>query len=437
MTNNTPPSPITPAAALAPALIHWVEQGVARTAHWHSERGGPPPHTVVLADDTTTADAAYQLACAGTALLWRGDFHQARQLLQALARRIDHKPQRKRRKSASAPEMPLSAADQFHRHRMAQSQRARILGMVLLQMEPDYRIDLRRAPDVQLACSQAWGPPVPGADASVVSLRELMGVTSAQGWRTRGVEIAALGAAPNNRIHPHYGVFSPIRGEYIDLVAQAPLPVTSQTPYVAFDIGTGSGVLAAVLARRDLHHIVATDSEPRALACAQDNLERLGLQGEVTLLQTDVFPEGRASLVVCNPPWLPARPGTPIERAVYDEHGRMLAHLLGGLVAHLAPGGEAWLILSDLAEHLGLRSRAQLRDAIAQAGLQVIGRSDTRAQHPKAMDRSDALHYARSVEITSLWRLRLAQTATNATNATGASEAPIEAATGADRDRTC
>jgi len=431
MTNNTPPSPTTRAAATEPTMIRWVEKGVANAAHWRSERGSPPAHTVTLADDSTNADAAYRLACEGTAMLWRGDFHQARQLLQALARRIDHTPQRKRRKLAGAPDAPLSAADQFHRHRMAQSQRARILGMLLVQMEPDYRINLRRAPDVLLACSQAWGPPVPGAAASVVALRELMGVTSAHGWRTQGVEVAALGAAPNNRIYPHYGVFSPLRGEYVDLVAQEPLPVTGQTPYVAFDIGTGSGVLAAVLARRDLHHIVATDTEPRALACARDNLQRLGLQADVAVLQTDVFPEGRASLVVCNPPWLPVRPGTPIERAVYDERGRMLKDLLGGLRAHLAPGGEAWLILSDLAEHLGLRSRAQLLDAIAQAGLQVAGRSDTQPQHPKAMDRSDALHYARTAEVTSLWRLRAAP------NTTGADQVGNPVGTGADGGGTC
>ena len=33
------------------------------------------------------------------------------------------------------------------------------------------------------------------------------------------VEIAAAGG----RIHPHYGVFAPIRHEYVDLVASAPL----------------------------------------------------------------------------------------------------------------------------------------------------------------------------------------------------------------------
>ena len=32
------------------------------------------------------------------------------------------------------------------------------------------------------------------------------------------------------------------------------------------------------------------------------------LQDRVELLAADLFPPGRAALVVCNPPWLPARP---------------------------------------------------------------------------------------------------------------------------------
>jgi len=38
------------------------------------------------------ADTAYRLACEGTGLLWRGDFQNARQMVQALARRIDKPP---------------------------------------------------------------------------------------------------------------------------------------------------------------------------------------------------------------------------------------------------------------------------------------------------------------------------------------------------------
>jgi methylase of polypeptide subunit release factors len=213
------------------------------------------------------------------------------------------------------------------------------------------------------------------------------------------VPIPALGGA---HIHPHYGVFSPVRGEYVELLAQAPLPPACA---LAFDIGVGTGVLSAVLARRGVARIVATDQDARALACAQDNLQRLGLAAQVQLLHTDLFPPGRAPLIVCNPPWLPGRASSAIERAVYDEDSAMLRGYLAGLKAHLAPGGEGWLILSDLAEHLGLRPRAQLLAWIEAAGLRVLARHDTRAQHPKAQDAADPLHAARSAELTSLWRL--------------------------------
>ena len=83
----------------------------------------------------------------------------------------------------------------------------------------------------------------------------------------------------------------------------------------------------------------------------------------------------------------------------------MLKGFLGKLKEHLLPGGEGWLILSDLAEHLGLRSRDQLLEWIAQAGLKVAGRLDTKPQHHKVFDKTDALHAARSKETTSLWRL--------------------------------
>ena len=158
-------------------------------------------------------------------------------------------------------------------------------------------------------------------------------------WRRKGIEIPAAGG----RIHPHYGVFAPIRHEYVDLVAKAPLPAAATALGTAFDIGTGTGVLAAVLARRGLRRIVATDCDPRALACARENVQRLGVAGAVDVVQADLFPPGRAALVVCNPPWVPARPSTPIEQGIFDPESRMLRAFVAGLAAHLEPGGEGWL----------------------------------------------------------------------------------------------
>ncbi|HZV63573.1 MAG TPA: class I SAM-dependent methyltransferase [Telluria sp.] len=375
------------------ARIVWTEAGVERSARWRSESGMPAPKKVVIADDKTPADTAYRLACEGTALLWRGDFQNARQLLQALARRADHKGGKGKR--AKEPKVPASPAEAFHLHRQAQSQRARTLAMLLIPFDADYTIPLRRAPDVQLACNEAYGR---GDEPFVASLRELLGLIGAHEWRRNGVEIAALG----ERIHPHYGVFSPIRGEYLQLVNEAPLPARAA---LAFDIGTGTGVLAALLARRGVPRVVATDMDQRALSCARENVHRLGLDGAVEVVQADLFPEGRAPLVVCNPPWLPGRPSSSLEYAVYDPDSRMLKGFLAGLAAHLEPGGEGWLILSDLAEHLGLRPRDQLMGWIADAGLTVLDRRDVRPAHPRASDASDPLHAARAAELTSLWRL--------------------------------
>ena len=74
-------------------------------ALWLSESNHVPPARIVLIDDKTTADEAYRLACEGTSLLWRGDFHNAKQLLQALNRRIERtnerSEQRKIKKAAN------------------------------------------------------------------------------------------------------------------------------------------------------------------------------------------------------------------------------------------------------------------------------------------------------------------------------------------------
>jgi len=373
-------------------VVEWSEDGEPRSARWQSERSAPPPTRMVIADDRMTADEAYGLAAQGVALLWRGDFQNARQMLTALASRADRKPKK------TQVTAPRPADEAFNIERQGRAQRARTLGALLIPIEVDYTIPLRRAPDWRLAMSQAYGP---GEAASVVSLRELLGVNSAHEWRKNGIELTAH----KLRIHPYYGVFAPIRSEYVDLVAKAPLPAALKSTPLAFDIGTGTGVLAAVLARRGVAKVIATDMDPRALACARENVKRLALEKQVEVVQADLFPEGRAALVVCNPPWVPARPSSPLEHGIYDPESRMLKGFLAGLTAHLASGGEGWLVLSDLAEHLGLRSRDELLAMFGSAGLKVVARLDVKPKHPKAADASDPLHAARKAEITSLWRL--------------------------------
>jgi SAM-dependent methyltransferase len=368
----------------AAATITWTQDGAEHSALWRSVNGARAPKNVVPVDDSLTADDAYRLAAQGQAMLWGGDYHNARQLLSAMARRT---PAGKKRDGENV-------ADAFYRYRQARSQRARILGQLLVPLESGPAVALRRAPDVSQAWLAADGPvDVP----SVAPLQDVLGAIGAYEWRKNGLFVDVLDA----KIHPHYGTFAPIRSEYLGLVAQADLPSTE----LAFDIGTGTGVLAAILAQRGVKKVIATDSEPRAIACAVENMAALGLESVVEPTLTNMFPDGRAPLIVCNPPWLPGTPHTLLDNAVYDPKSRMLKAFLAGLPAHLEPGGEGWLIISDLAEHLGLRSRDELLDWIDVAGLEVLDRLDTPARHPRSMDRSDPFFDARSREVTSLWKL--------------------------------
>lgn len=393
--------------------IRWIDnQGQPVQARWRSIADHPAPKRVYVVDDTVDADSAYKWASEGIGLLWCGDFQNARQLMLAMERRIDSKIERAATKAVKAAKTvkPAQAAASSHEvfvaQRKAQALRSRVLNMLLLPFDADHGVPLRRAPDVREAGAQARGPV---GEHYVASLRELQGLIGAHEWRKKGVHVGPLKA----EIVPHYGVFSPLRGEYLDLVAHAPLPASlksSGKAGIAFDIGTGTGVLAALLAKRGVNRVVATDQDPRALACARENLERLGVAGRVELLAADLYPPGQAQahLIVCNPPWLPWRPNSPLEHAVYDPDSRMLLGFLNGLNTHLLPGGEGWLILSDLAEHLGLRSRDELLAWIAAAGLRVVDRSDVKPQHARATDKSDPLFKARSAELTSLWRLAAA-----------------------------
>jgi methylase of polypeptide subunit release factors len=342
---------------------------------------------LIMADDTMTGDAAYWRACAGTAMLYTGDFQNAKQLLQAVTRRANRKPARP----------AATMLDTFHQHRVRQISRANITNKILIELQHG-KCNLTRSPELKEAVEAALGDKAP--ERLVLSLRETLGMIGANEWRKKGVYIDALKA----NIHANYGVFSPVRGEYLDLINAAEL----NSPYIAWDIGTGTGVIAAVLVARGVQQVIATDTCGRALQCAAENIQRLNMQTKISLVETSLFPEGKADLIVCNTPWVPAKVNTPIERSIYDPKSQMLKGFLNGAKARLNTNGEAWLIMSNLAEHIGLRRHDDLQDWMRQAGLSVIEKRDTSPQHAKSSERSVPLYEARSREVTSLYRLRSA-----------------------------
>jgi SAM-dependent methyltransferase len=364
-------------------------RGQERRAHWWSERA-PPPGRVAAAGDGTTADRALPRLRAGDGLAYEGDFHNARQLLDAVARRL----------RPPAPTGPgLTALFRAEREgvRIAQE----VLSRLAVPVGPGWSCGLRRAPALEAPLSEAFGDPPDGP--ALLPLRELRGALGAHEWHRRGVPVPALGSS----VHPRYGVFAPVRGEYVDLVARALARRGALAGRTALDVGTGTGVLAFLLARAGAR-VVATDVEPRAVRSAREDAARLGLErGRVEVVLADLFPPGpdRFDLVVANPPWMPGAPHGPLDRAVYDPDGAVLGRLVAGLAARIAPGGAAWLVLSDLAERLGLRARGELERRLAEGGLRVTSTLETRPAHPRAREGDGPLARARAAEVTRLYEL--------------------------------
>jgi methylase of polypeptide subunit release factors len=352
---------------------------------WRSESDAPYPSKLVAVDDRLTAEAALQRVRRGEHLLYEGDFRNAKQLLSAMGRRLD----RGRRAGA------LSLLEQFRAERRARLLEHETLSRIVVKLDPPYKLlGLRKAPDVTAACTALWGPV---ALPTVVPLKALIGMLGAAEWYRTGLEVRGL----PGKLHPHYGVFLPTRSEYVDLLLEAPAPEGKQV----FDIGTGTGVLSFLLLARGAVSAIGTDLDARCIACAEENATRLGFGGRFHAQQRDLFPEGRAQLVISNPPWIPEPPKNRIDRAVFDENHAFLEGFLSGLRSHLVPGGEGWLLMSDLAELLGLRPGEYLPGRIAAAGLRVKWTRTTAARHPKAKDAGDPLHQARSREITTLYCL--------------------------------
>ena len=115
--------------------IEWLEAGQQHSARWRSEAAIAPHGKIVIGDDRLGADAAWRLINDGTAILWRGDWQNARKLMLTLTTRADRLPRTGKR--------PASAAESFAQHRQTQGRRAALLALLLHD-----RLDCRIVPEV-------------------------------------------------------------------------------------------------------------------------------------------------------------------------------------------------------------------------------------------------------------------------------------------------
>ncbi|MBN2183727.1 MAG: peptide chain release factor N(5)-glutamine methyltransferase [Candidatus Krumholzibacteriota bacterium] len=124
------------------------------------------------------------------------------------------------------------------------------------------------------------------------------------------------------------------------------------------EIGTGSGNIAVALALNTKNTLIlASDITEEAIAVASKNVERFGVGEKVKLFTGDLFSafegeglEGKADLVVCNPPYIPTgsleKLGSkvidhePVEALDAGAYGiDIFTRLIAGAPAFLRPGG--------------------------------------------------------------------------------------------------
>ncbi|WP_091720719.1 class I SAM-dependent methyltransferase [Pseudarthrobacter equi] len=106
----------------------------------------------------------------------------------------------------------------------------------------------------------------------------------------------------------------------------------------AVDLGCGTGILAAMYARKyPVAHVTATDQSAAAVASARATAQANGLDGRISALQDDALStmaDSSADLVLLNPPF-------HVGAGVHAGAGLKLIEAAGRV---LAPGGELWTV---------------------------------------------------------------------------------------------
>ncbi len=158
------------------------------------------------------------------------------------------------------------------------------------------------------------------------------------------------------------------------------------------DVGTGSGCLAVCLAREfPAARVIATDISPAALSIAARNARRHGVGDRVEFRQTSLLDgvTGPASLIVSNPPYIPADDigGLPPEVREWEplqalDGGRDGLDIVRALLADapgvLAPGG--WLIME-----FGYAQREEVERLIRASPLELVRMVNDLQQIPRTL----------------------------------------------------
>jgi 16S rRNA (guanine1207-N2)-methyltransferase len=151
------------------------------------------------------------------------------------------------------------------------------------------------------------------------------------------------------------------------------VPQMAAHPEVAIDLGCGTGILAAVVARaRPDARVIASDQSSSAVASARETMRLNGLEGRVEVVRDDSLrsqPDASAGLILCNPPF-------HVGAAV---HADAALGLFRDAARVLHSGGELWTVFnSSLSHATTLRRIVGPTDVVGQNTKFTVTRSTRR-----------------------------------------------------------
>lgn len=387
-------------------------------------------HAITVNDATRAYTALQHIRRDGSAVVYTGgDYHNARQLLQAIKNKYVRKYQKNKHHTSYPYNVPVDTnyiTLQWTNQRKFQQEQSEAVGKILIQISikdsiPDQITGLKRvakhAPQIFAYAFRNDKDMLKdklGNETSsfLLPLSDFLGMVGGYEWNRRGVFIEAL----QEYIYPHHGVFPPTRQDYIELLDNIDTTSPKQDTSL-MEVGIGTGVLSIILLQqKKVKRVIGTDCNPYAIACAKDNLKRFGYGERVDLVQTDLFPtkeetmNEKVDIVLFNPPWIPSMPSetaTWFDQSTYDSGQNSLRRFLSEVQHYVHEDGHVYLLLSNLGMLLGLYKEQALHDMFTTGNLELVEVNTTKSKVVTKKISGDDIAKARAQEVISLYKLRV------------------------------
>ncbi len=262
------------------------------------------------------------------------------------------------------------------------------------------RLALNKAPDI------GWFAELYADMADfLLPFPQVQGLNSAWQWFQKGIEIPVL----KRRLFPFYGTYFPTRFGHLELV-ETWLQSYNGRRQLAYEIGTGCGVLALQLLQAGFARVKATDNNPNAVESVRRELLRQAPEGELQVTEADLFgtDEDEAELILFNPPWLQGVARSPIDEAIYYE-ATLFPRFFQQARARVVATGRVVLLFSNLQQSADASVGHPIEHELAEGGrFTLVERHvrDVESASTKTTRRSRDI----STERVELWELAPATT---------------------------